>query len=304
MDLSILVVNWNTRDLLVDCLQSVHDTLQGLQFELLVVDNASTDGSVAMVREKFPTVRLIENQENVGFARASNQAIDHSRGRYVMLLNSDARLMGDAAQQIVHFLDTHPRTGIVGARLISPEGDPQVAYGPLPTLMSEVVSLLGMDKGLASAASGPACGQTTAARPALETGWVGGACLTARRQTLEEIGLLDEQFFMFSEEVDLCRRATSAGWDVVHLPWAEVIHVGAGSTGPTSGRYLMLYQAKLRYFAKHHGALARRVLLWAMWLTTWLKRLSYTFLQRLGLDREQKILLWDGVARGLAGLRS
>jgi GT2 family glycosyltransferase len=110
-DLSIIVVNWNTCDLLAHCLQSVYDTTQGLQFELLVVDNASGDGSAAMVRERFPTVRLIENQENVGFARANNQAIKHCQGRYVMLLNSDACLVGDAVQQVIQFLDTHDRTG-------------------------------------------------------------------------------------------------------------------------------------------------------------------------------------------------
>lgn len=282
--------------MLAHCLQSVHDTAQGLLFELLVVDNASSDGSVAMVRARFPSVRLIENQENVGFARANNQAIDQSQGRYIMLLNSDARLVSDAAQRIVHFLDTHPLVGIVGVRLISPEGNPQLAYGPLPTLMSEAISLVGMDRGQASHCDTPD-------RPSLETGWVHGACLTVRRKTLEQTGLLDEQFFMFSEEVDLCRRARTAGWKVVHLPTVEVIHLEAGSTGATAGRYLMLYQAKLRYFAKHQGELASRMLLWAMWLTTWLKLLAYALLQRLGRGREQKMLLWNGIARGLAGLR-
>jgi len=295
VDLSILVVSWNTRDLLARCLQSVQDSLHGAAYELLVVDNASIDGSAAMVRDRFPAARLIENLENVGFSRANNQAIEQSRGRCVMLLNSDACLVGDAARQLVCYLEAHPRTGIVGPRLTSPGGAPQVACGPLPTLASEIVSLLGMDKSQPSR-------RHKSSGPAVETGWVKGACLTARRKTLEQIGLLDEQFFMFSEEIDLCRRARLAGWDVVYLPSAEVLHLEAGSTGHTAGRYLMLYQAKLRYFAKHHGAWVPRLLLRTMKLTTRLKLLGYTLLRQLGQDRAQKVLLWDGIARGLAEL--
>src|SRR3990170_6792304 len=122
MDLSIIIVNWNTRDLLEKCLQSVYDTVQGLNFEVFVVDNGSSDGSVDMVRQHFPQVRLIGNQENLGFARANNQAIRESIGRYVSLLNSDAFLSGDAIQQMAHLMEIHPAIGIVGANLYSPDG--------------------------------------------------------------------------------------------------------------------------------------------------------------------------------------
>lgn len=295
MDLSIIVVNWNTRGLLAECLQSVYDTVEGLAFEVLVVDNASTDGSAAMVRERFPHVRLIENGDNVGFSRANNQAIRESAGRYVLLLNSDARLVGDAARQMLGLMDRRDDAGIGGAHLVSPGGHRQLAYGPLPTLASEVFSLFGLDK------RGPATiRRGNPGRPFVETGWVTGACLMARRRTLDEVGLLDETYFMFSEEIDLCHRVGAAGWKTIHLPTALAIHVGGASTGPTPERMLRIYRGKLQYFAKHHSALARRALLGAIWLSAVTKALAYTLLGALSLGRVRKGALWRGVVKGLA----
>lgn len=287
-------MNWNTRELLGQCLQSVAETVQGLEFEILVVDNASSDGSAAMVRERFPQVQVIENAENVGFARANNQAIGASRGRFVLLLNSDARLTGDSVPQMARFMDAHPEAGIVGPNLVFPNGRRQLACGPIPSLASEIRSLLGLDRlrsGRARRGKSP--------QPFLETGWVSGACLMARRHVFEQVGMLDENYFMFSEEIDLCHRARKAGWKVVHLPTTPVIHVGGGSTGFTAQRILLLYRGKLQYFAKHHGDRAREMLSIAMRAATGLKVVWYTLLRWLGVDPMHKHALWRDVAKSL-----
>ena len=266
---------------------------KNINTEIFVVDNASNDGSNEMVRECFPQVRLIVNQENLGFARANNKAIRESIGRYVSLLNSDAFLSGDAIQQMAHLMEIHPAIGIVGANLYSPDGKPQVSHGPLPTVAVEAMSLFSLDKIL----------KTTPLqklnKPHFETGWVDGACLMVRRNALDQIGLLDETFFMFSEEVDLCCRAYKAGWRVVHLPNALVMHIGGGSTGITSCRILELYRGKLHYFAKHKGYWDFQLLLGLMWLSTLVKIFTYITLRWLTINRLQKDNLWWEVAKGL-----
>lgn len=257
-DLSIIIVNWNTRDLLRQCLGSVYNTIPGLAFEVWVVDNASTDGSAGMVREAFAGVRLIENNENLGFARANNQALAACTGRYALLLNSDAFLGAGAAEALVQALEADPRGGIAGARLVCPDGRAQRSYGRLPSLIGEVGSLLGLDKWKQGR------GGKGEGRRVKEVGMVNGACILVRRAMLDEIGLLDERFFMFSEEVDLCKRASIAGWKVVHVAGAKVVHVGGGSSGLTSRRVLQLYRSKLQYFHKHHGDRLSRTLFIAM----------------------------------------
>lgn len=293
MDLSVAVVSWNTCALLACCVQSIYDTIEDMEFEIFVVDNASTDDSAAMVRDCFPKVQLIENAENVGFARANNQAVQQSVGRYILLLNSDAYVVKNAVEQMMRVMDARGDVGIVGVDLISPNGDPQLDHGSFPTLTSEIGSLLGLDKFHLYFPRHFAPGRF------VETGWVSGACLMARRQMLEQIGLLDEGFFMFSEEVELCRRSRAAGWKVVHLPSARAVHVGGGSTGLTPERILRLYRGKLQYFAKTRGLAARRALLGAIWCATGLKVLVYTLLHGLSLGRVHRDVLWRAVAKGL-----
>lgn len=291
IDLSILIVNWNTRALLTRCLQAVDKTIRAdvrLSIETVVVDNGSTDGSVEYIQAEFPWVRLISNIHNLGFARANNQAIQASRGEFVLLLNSDAFLVGDAGQQMLLAMQAQPKAGIAGAALVFPDGNAQFSHGPLPSLRSEVLSLLGLDKRLPPA---------DFAAPWVKTGAVSGACLLARRAMLNEIGLLDEQFFMFSEEVDLCLRAHQAGWDIIHLPRVQVVHVGGGSTETSARRLGMLYRAKLQYFAKHLGPGSRLALHLAMWLSIWIKIARSGVEWALSLGRRRSGRTWLQLAR-------
>jgi hypothetical protein len=272
MDLSILIVNWNARDLLLDCLRSVYRTLRGVTFEVLVVDNGSRDGSVAAVRRAYPPVRLIENEQNVGFARANNQAMRASRGRYVLLLNSDTVVRPGALSGLVRFADRHPEVGIAGSRLVNPNGSLQPSWARFPSFWSEA-----LDRNVRHRVP-------MAREPwAYEVDWVGGACLLARREAIEQVGLLDEGFFMYSEEADWCYRMVQHGWKVAYLETAEVIHLGGGSSRMRSDAMAVeLYRSKLRFFRKHYGripAAALRVALAARFLV---RGTIYAGLHRLG----------------------
>jgi hypothetical protein len=297
MDLSVAIVNWNTREMLRECLGSLLQHLSDVEYEVFVVDNGSTDGSVEMVAEYFPTVQVIRNEENKGFACANNQAIRASSGRYVLLLNSDAFVQDNSLQKMVAILDANPQIAIAGARLVYPDGSFQVSHGPLPSLNAERLSLLGLDRLLRKRQ--PINSDTGF----IETGTVEGACLIARREALDQFGLIDEDFFFFSEEVDLCYRAHKNGWKVVNIPGTCVVHVAGGSTGIIPRRIVLLYRGKLQYFEKHFGIKARKKLYNAMRLATKLKVLAYSALRIISFGRIHKDSLWREVSKGLAELR-
>jgi GT2 family glycosyltransferase len=293
-DLSVIIVNWNTRELLAKSLASVFVTIHKCSFEVIVVDNGSTDGSSQMVREQFPEVHLIENQENLGFARANNQAIRQCRGDFVLLLNSDAFLMQGAVDRMMELSLINDQAGIVGPTLFYPDGRSQRSHGPLPTLTSEMISLAGFDK----IRLWPI--KRYRLPDPFETGFVSGACMFVRRSMLQEIGLFDENFFFFSEEVDLCYRAHKAGWKVFFIPFAVAIHIEAGSSGMTANRRLNLYRGKLRYFAKHYGDSAKNQLLIAMRILTTIKVWSYSMLRWVTLGNIARDQFWRIVSAGLS----
>jgi len=262
MDLSIIIVNWNTRELLAQCLESVggnFETWKCGNMETFVVDNASTDGSAAMVRERFPWVRLIENAENVGFARANNQAIQQTEGRYILLFNSDALLTADSLVNLISFADAHPQAGIIGVRLLNFDGSFQAAFNDFPTLLRVVMETWGLVQFIKRNPHYPSY-PPHQSETATMCDWVGGACLLVRRQAIQQVGVLDENFFMNSEEVDWCFRMRQAGWQVWYTPTVEIVHLGGGSANRRSATQRMrLYEGKVRFLAKHYGSIAARV---------------------------------------------
>lgn len=255
LTLSVIIVSWNVRDLLRDCLRSV---IQGLSpavpHEIIVVDNASTDGSAAMVRAEFPTVTLLVNAENLGFARANNRGLCVSRGRYVVLLNSDTVVPAPALEALVAFMDAHPDAGAVGPRLLRPDGSVQpYAFGGDPTLgylLRRGIRRLLFGRPLHDWA-------TEDVRP---VDWVSGACLMVRREAIEQAGLLDENIFMYFEDNDWCLRIRRAGWRVYYDPQVAITHIGGQGLvrNPAAAR---AYRESLRYFyRKHYGPTANRLL--------------------------------------------
>jgi GT2 family glycosyltransferase len=260
---SIVIVSWNTRDLLAKCLATLRAVpgsptlVDGLPADVVVVDNASRDGSPEMVRERFPWVRLIANRDNLGFARANNQVLPGCRKPYVLLLNPDTEVAPGAIRTLVEFLESQPDAGAAGARLLDPDGRLQESCHPEPTLGRELWSLLHLD-GLVPWAR--YCMSEWSPNVPRQVEVVQGACLLLRRAALDDVGPLDEQYFMYSEEVDLCRRLRLNGWRIFWVPRAAVVHYSGQSTRQmATAMFVRLYQGKILYFRKHSGARAARI---------------------------------------------
>lgn len=255
-DLSIIIVNWNTCELLAQCLHSLYKTIQNLYFEIFVVDNASSDRSIEMVRRLFTEVRLIENTDNVGFVRANNQAIDRCNGRYVLLLNSDTKVLSGSIEEMVRFMDKHPSAGAAGARLLNPDGSFQASYSPFPTLWQEILILSTLGRCLIRP-SFPSYGPQTETGAQRIRGYVEGACIIARHEAIDKVGGLDERIFMYAEDVDWCYRLYMAGWEVWYLPQATIIHHGGQSSKQLQKQMeAELYCSRLYFFSKHYSKAA------------------------------------------------
>jgi len=256
---SIIIISWNTRALTADCLQSVAEEAARLagqrgaagQLETIVVDNGSTDDSVAYLRTNFPWAQLLINQRNVGFAAANNQALEQCTGEYVLLLNSDTVLLPGAIDALIEFMEQHPETGAVGSRYLNSDGTLQSSCYPAPSLGREFWRMFHLDK-LYAYGTYPMHRWSTESPRAVDT--VQGAALLLRRQIATQLGLFDTSYFMYSEEVDLCQRIRQAGWRIYWVPTSRIIHYGGQSTRLVARTmFLQLYQSKILYFRKHHG---------------------------------------------------
>jgi GT2 family glycosyltransferase len=303
VELSVVIVSWNTHALLAECLASLYASPPQGKFEVWVVDNASKDDSVAMVRSRFSQVCVIENRENVGFAQANNQAIERCAGRYVLLLNPDTTVRPDALETLIQFMDAHPEAGAAGSRLLNSDGTLQPSCHPMPTLSREVWRLFHLDAIYPFATYHMHKWDDDKPR---KVGVLQGASLILRDQALEEIGLLDETYFMYSEEVDICYRLQKNGWRLYWVPQSQVVHYGGQSTQQVADEmFLQLYQSKLLFFRKHYGDRAgtfyKLILLVAS-----LARLSIVPLARIGRKpvRDRNLLLAEHYRRLLTALPS
>lgn len=283
VDLSIVIVNWNVRDLLRRCLHSILDPatpdesnpgiwhlrcadLRICTFETLVVDSASSDNSVAMLCQEFPAVRLYASETNVGYSGGNNLGMLESRGRYVLLLNPDTEVLGDAVSTMVAYMDRHPGVGALGPQLLSPDGSVQSSRRCFPTLCTALVESTFLQRWFPRHPE--LLRYKVLDRPNDATGeadWVVGACILVRREAIEQVGLLDDGFFMYSEELDWQKRIKAAGWRVVYLPTARVTHYeGKSSEQVVALRHIRFSKSKVRYFHKHHGGLVGEAVRW--WL--------------------------------------
>jgi len=225
MHLSVIIVNWNGRECLEGCLRSLLEETLG-EMEVLVVDNASGDGSPEMVKRHFPGVSLIGFDRNLGFARAANEGVRQSRGEYILLLNPDTLILPGAIRGMVSFLEGHPRMGAVGPRLLNPDGSVQPSWGRFPGLRSEAIVQLYLYRLLPAGRPVGRRMPLFARLPGepMPVDWVVGACLMTRRRVWEEVGPLCEEIFLYGEDLDWCWRVRQAGWSIGHLPQARVVH--------------------------------------------------------------------------------
>ena len=219
--------------------------------EIFVVDNASTDGSQAMVSQDFPDVKLLESPENLGFAAANNLAMRVCQGDYILLLNSDTRVLPGALGAMVSFMDQNPQTGACGSRLLNPDGSLQFSCSPEPKLHTEFNRLFHLG-GIRPDGYYNMEGWDLSEPRQVDV--VLGACLMIRRESMQAVGLMDEDYFMYSEEVDYCKRLKDVGWKICWIPKAQVIHYGGQSTRQAATKmFICLYQGKVKYFRKHYG---------------------------------------------------
>jgi N-acetylglucosaminyl-diphospho-decaprenol L-rhamnosyltransferase len=259
-DITVIVINYNTAHLLDQMFDALKVAQGKLRLQVIAVDNASRDRSVEILRTQYPNVDLIENLTNVGFARANNQALPWVRGRYVLLLNTDAFVAPDTLVKTISFMDTHPRCGVLGVKLVGPDGAPQPSCRYFPTpwnvfLASNGLNWLSPSTRLVDDMSWDHASER-------ECDWVPGCYYLVRREVIDSVGLFDPRYFVYYEEVDHCRAVRRAGWSVMYYPFTQVVHIGGGSAETNgiltpAGRQILAFQieSELLYFRKHYGVM-------------------------------------------------
>jgi len=241
--LSIIIVSFNTKKLLQNCLKSVFSQTKGIDFEVIVVDNASKDGSAAMVKKEFPRAKLIQNQRNLGFAKANNKGIKQAKGEWLLLLNSDTKIINNALAKLVNFAQKQPGLGIAGPRLLNVDHSPQLSTAPFYTLPITAISLFKGDRWLRQSPE-----------KIKKVDWVSGACFLIKKQVIQKIGFLDEKFFMYVEEMEYCYRAKKNGFLTFFYPGSEVLHFERGSSVDGKEKAILSIYKGLIFFYKKHFA--------------------------------------------------
>lgn len=285
-DLSIILVCWNNRDYLKPCLRSLYEGDLCSRFDVVVVDNGSTDGSQEMLRQEFPEVRIIQNDHNVGLAKACNQGIEATTGRYPLLLNNDTLVNGPSLDAMVAYMDANPDAGAVGGRLLNPDGSFQAGYAGFSSLLEEFLVASGL--GYQLWPGYPSHEDTSEIK---RVGWLSSACLLLRREALDQVGLLDEEYFIYGDEADLQYRLQRAGWKVYYLPHVTTIHYGGRSMNRWRRRK-MVYRGKILFYRKNYDALRTGALRLMFGALSVIKMLvwSLAFLLPSGRKRAQQEL--------------
>lgn len=311
VDISIVIVSWNTRDILRDCLRSIGEEAGSLCCETIVVDNASADDSVQMVRREFPQVRLIENAENRGFAAANNQGIAVAQGRYILLLNSDTVVLDKAIAKTVAFADAHPDAGMIGCRVLNADRTLQPTCFMYPSLFNMLLSSTCLYKAFPrSPFFGRECMTWWDRDDVRQVEVVDGCYMLVRREAMEQVGLLDETFFMYGEETDWCYRFQQAGWKNVFCPHAQIIHLkGQSSKLVKTDMAYQLRAGILQFVKKHHGPIRYGVacLMVSLWFAVrvpyWLfKSLCET--DKRGECQKIALVYMVGSLRAMGGYRA
>ncbi|MFZ5994752.1 MAG: glycosyltransferase family 2 protein [Thermodesulfobacteriota bacterium] len=249
MDISFIIVNWNTKNLLRNCLNSIRKTVQGIAFEIIVVDNASHDGSVAMLREEFPHVNVLENKENRGFGAANNQAISIMKGRYALLLNTDTILTPNAVYELFSFMEAHPKAAMACGQLLNADGSKQNSIANFPNLLTLFLNTPLLEYLFPKRY--PSKRYNYKEPIEIDSGI--GACLLVRKQAIDEVGMFDERYFFFFEETDWALQMKTAGWKIYHVPSAFIYHLQGQSIGRDVRSRIEFYRSRYQFFRKWKG---------------------------------------------------
>jgi len=296
LDISIVLVSWNTCEILRNCLESVYSNPGHLKVEVFVVDNASDDGSADMVGENYPQVHLIRNTKNVGFAAANNQAIRLAIGRHILLLNSDTVVLDDVLEKSVAYMDQHPHVGVFGCRVLNPDRTVQSTCFQYPSLLNLFLKTTGLFHLKWPRIFGRehlAHWQRDSER---DVRVVTGCYMLVRREAIDQVGLLDESFFFYGEETDWCKRFAGAGWKVRFSPVGEIIHIGnASGRQLRADRDLLLAEGIIRFHQKHSGPVSATMVWLMIWFFVVVRVVFWSFVSILGRKsqfRERRDHFW------------
>ncbi len=304
-DLSIIIVSWNVANLLQACLESIYSSpLPSDTIETIVVDSASTDNSVEMVRDHFPQVKLLPQSENLGFSRCNNIGLQAASGRYLFLLNPDTEIMGDALAKMIGYMDANPTVGILGPHTLNSDGTTQSTRRRFPTLALGFIESTWLQPFAPKSMLDHFYIAELPDDAIADVDWVQGSALLARREVYTQIGGLDDSYVMYSEEMDWCKRAKAAGWRVVYFGKADIVHHGGKSSEQATARKHIHYQeSKLRYFRKFHGWLpAQGLRLFILTSYLWqigLESLKSALGHKRSMRQERIQAYWQVVRSGL-----
>jgi len=265
IEVSVIIVSWNSRQMLLDCINSLRGQLMAGASEIIVVDNASSDGTADAVRQSFPDVKLIESATNLGFARGNNAGLELSRGKYVCLINPDVVVGEECIPRMLNHLELYPDVGMLGPRIIGRDGETQRSCMRTPTLWNQLCRSLGLDSLIKHSRLFGGYLMTDFRHDEMrDVDVINGCFWVVRRNALANVGNLDPRFWMYSDDVDWCRRFHLAGWRVVFFPGAEAVHFGGGSSQLAPMLcYVEMQRANLQYWRKYHG-FASYCCYWAM----------------------------------------
>jgi GT2 family glycosyltransferase len=248
MDVSIIIVNWNTKKLLLECLSSVFKTINKLSFEIWLVDNASSDGSVEAVKQNYPDVKIIQNKKNLGFAAANNIALERMCGQYALLLNTDTILTNGAVENLFDFMEKNYDAGMACGQLLNQDGSKQNSIANFPGIHSLICN----ESLLQILFPKKFPGKRREYKKPVEVDSCIGACLMVRKKAMDEVGLLDKRYFFFFEETDWAYRMKQAGWKIYFVPSAGIFHIQGQTVGHSAGSRIMFYRSRYIYFKKWH----------------------------------------------------
>ena len=248
MDVSIIIVNWNTKKLLLDCIRSIHETVKNISFEIWLIDNASSDGSVEAVKQNYPDVKILQNTKNLGFAAANNIALERMCGQYALLLNTDTILTNGAVEDLFDFMEKNQDAGMACGQLLNQDGSKQNSIANFPGMLS----LLGNESLLQILFPKKFPGKRREYKKPVEVDSCIGACLMVRKKAMDEVGLLDKRYFFFFEETDWAYRMKQAGWKIYFVPSARIFHIQGQTVGHKASSRIMFYRSRYIYFKKWH----------------------------------------------------
>jgi GT2 family glycosyltransferase len=281
---SIVIVTWNAKKYVAECLDSLQPCINDPEAEVIVVDNASTDGTPELVRDSYPGVTLIRNEENLGFAKANNIGIRISTGEYVCLINSDVHVLDGCVEKVVAYMKQEPRIGLLGPKMLGADRKANRSYMGAPTLWRCFCRALALDvlfpnSKLFGGFLMPYLKRDRIAEVDVLNGWF----WVTRREALNQVGLLDEMFFMYGEDIDWCIRFRKAGWKVVYFPDAESIHYGGASSSKAPLRfYIEMQKANYQYWKKHYGRASQVTYLFLIWIEQAMRLAGHTLMRLVG----------------------